>query len=160
MFYDVGVFFKTKNCIFLFNFLPFCFGSLFLPCLFVFHVFTIETRLPHSHMNHSLEYEEQNLRKDFRISAFLSFCVFFSVFALWWVSFLNKVIMKSTSLCGLVIHFSIQELVFLPAENESRLWVLSLSVVLFSLFFTFFCVLFFSSVGYVRFCCMHWCFPS
>lgn len=44
-----------------------------------------------------------------RISALISICVF--------SPFLTKFIVKSTSLCGLVLHISIQELVFLPAAN-------------------------------------------
>lgn len=105
-------FFKTKNVLFFLNrlalnlfFCPVCLSSM---------------RSHHWNKTATFSYEplsrirRTNLKERFSIIFLLCF---FSFFALWRVSFLNKIIVKSTSLCGLVIHFSIQELVFLPAEN-------------------------------------------
>lgn len=121
-------FFKTKKI---------CFVS-FSTLSVVFHTFT-ETRLPHILVwTTQVKRTKTSVRMIF-LKEYQHYFPFF--FALWRVPFLKKMIVKSTSLCGLVIHFSIQELVFLPAENEDMSHLFVCCFVFIS--FLFFCVLFF-----------------
>lgn len=71
------------------------------------------------------------------------------------------IVMFSLTVCGLVLHFSIHELVFMLLADFDRGYTVCHCLLSFShIFFISCCVFLCSSVGFVRLCCIPRCFPS